>query len=82
MPAVTPEAASATPAALMRNSAESHGRPFSLVLDLPPLGAAGPKTLSPAPPETEVIETEAEQEKPEAAEAGEQRCGAATDTTR
>ena len=45
---------------------EAHGRPFSLVLDLPPLGSLVLKPFPPAAPEVEVIETEADQAKPEA----------------
>jgi 1,4-alpha-glucan branching enzyme len=48
---------------------EAHGRPFSLVLDLPPLGSLILKPFPPAPPEIEVIEAEVEEEEPEAAEA-------------
>jgi 1,4-alpha-glucan branching enzyme len=60
---------------------ESHGRPFSLILDLPPLGAL---VLKPFPPasllEQEVIEAEAVQEA--VSVEGHTDAGDSTDTTR
>ena len=62
---------------------EAHGRPFSLVLDLPPLGSLVLKPFPPAAPEVEVIETEADQAKPEALGAeGNSDDAAATDSAR
>jgi 1,4-alpha-glucan branching enzyme len=60
---------------------ESHGRPFSLILDLPPLGAL---VLKPFPPvssvDQEVIEAEAVQEA--GSVEGHRDAGGSTDTTR
>ena len=50
MPTAMPAAASATPAGSTPKQREAHGRPFSLVLDLPPLGALVLKPFPPAPP--------------------------------